>query len=273
MGFASTINSRCIVIDDTNFHLYGDDSATPDGLSKGYIPRDYEQYPEGTFADPFPLPIIPREQWPELIEKMERDKTRLSDIRRTAGLKSLNQNGTNYCWVNAVVGAVMLLRAKAGHDYIPLSPASVGSIITGFQNVGGWGSKALEQIIKGGVTPQAIWPANKIDRQYYTEDAKLAALDYRVTEWWELRPRNFDQYMTCLLHRIPVPIGLNWWSHEVLGLDPVIIRAASEIRLMQFGSRIWNSWGDEWSDNGEGILSESKSTPDEAVAPRVAIAA
>ena len=82
-----------------------------------------------------------------------------------------------------------------------------------------------------------------------------------------MQPRNFDQLATCLLSGIPVAIGLNWWSHEVTAMDLV------ETSPGVFGVRIWNSWGDGWEDRGMAVLSQSKATPDDAVAPRVVIGA
>lgn len=267
MPFTSEISSKTIVIDDSNWLDYASPDKTPEGMSRGLIPRDYEQFPEGSFGAAFTLPLIPRDEWAARIEEMEHTKTRLSDIRRAYQIPSRNQNGTNYCWAHGPVSALILIRARMGLPYVDLSPASVAAPIKGGRNQGGWGSQALEYMIEHGVADVAHWPNNNRSVNQYLESSRENAARHKVTEWWELRPRNFDQYMTCLLHRIPVAIGLNWWGHEVCGMDPVIISAR------EFGSRIWNSWGDSWSDNGEGILNMSKSTPDDAVAPIVSIAA
>lgn len=267
MAFASAIGSREIVIDDSNYLQYAASEATPEGMSRGLIPRDYEQFPEGSFATPFALPLIPRSEWAERIEEMERTKTRLSDLRRLYNIPSRNQNGTNYCWAHGPVTALILILAKMGNKYVDLSPASVAAIIKRGANQGGWGSQALQLMISQGVADAAHWPHNNRNHNQYTQSSRENASRHKVLEWWELKPRNFDQYMTCLFHRIPVAIGLNWWRHEVCGVDPVIIRPGV------FGSRIWNSWGDGWSEQGMGILNESKSRPDDAVAPRVSLAA
>jgi hypothetical protein len=78
-----------------------------------------------------------------------------------------------------------------------------------------------------------------------------------------LQNRNFDQLATLCLLNVPVPIGLNWWSHEICACDLVVVSAN------HFGIRIRNSWGDDYGDHGFAVLSESKATPDDAVAPRV----
>lgn len=262
MAFVSDLQGQ-LVIDDVNWQEFASPHSTPDGLSRGYIPRDYEQFPEGAFAAPFDLPVIPRSEWTDRIEEMERTKTRLSDLRRQAGMKSLNQNGTNYCWANGPTTCMQLIRLVNGQPFVELSPASVAAPIKGYRNVGGWGSQALEYIVEHGICSTEHWPANAINRKYDNAESRANRELHKVPEWWELRARSFDQLMTCLLLRIPVAVGYNWWSHEVCGIDPVVISAN------KYGARILNSWGDGWEDRGEAVLAESKATPDDAVAPRV----
>jgi len=70
-------------------------------IGKGYEPRDYEKEPEGTleFATPFPRNLyIPRDQWRDRIEQMEKDKATLSDVRQRASIPTLSQGRTNYCF-------------------------------------------------------------------------------------------------------------------------------------------------------------------------------
>lgn len=262
MAFVSDLRGQSI-IDDSNWQEYASPHSTPEGLSRGYIPRDYDQFPEGSFGTPFNLPLIPRSEWADRIEEMERTKTRLSDLRRQANMPSLDQNGTNYCWANGPVTAMQLVRLVNGQSYIALSPASVAAPIKNYRNVGGWGSQALEYIIQHGVASTETWPANAISRQYNNAESQADREKHKVPEWFELRSRNLDQLMTCLIYRIPVAVGYNWWGHEVCAMDPVALGRD------EFGARILNSWGDNWEDRGEKVLSESRTIPDDAVAPRV----
>ena len=269
--FTSQIGANEPVIDDDNYEQHVTETA---GMPRGRDPRNYRSTPEGALpgASRFNAQIIPRSEWVARIQGQEQRKIRPSDIAKRRGLKPLNQANTNYCWCNAVVMAVMVIRAFSNLFYVLLSPASVAAVVKNFRNVGGWGGEALEYIVENGVAPQTLWPPNAINRRYYTDEVRAEARNYRVTEWWELSPRNFDQLATCLLMGIPVAIGLNWWSHEVLAMDLVYL-GKDAFGRDKFGVRILNSWGEGYGEGGYAILSESKATPDDAVAPRYMTAA
>lgn len=269
MAWCSSINPQEPVITDANAStLAGQWNEV--GLCRGYKPRDWSQL--SGVSKPFALPTIPRSEWAGLIRAREERGQLLSHVFRRAGGKAHDQQRTNYCWANAVVTAVEVIQVASGQPYRRLSPASVAAPIRGFRNEGGWGSEALDFIAENGIFFEEDWPVNAIDRRHNTPDGREKAKANRVTEWWEIRdfmanqgPRSFDQLMTSLLAGWPVPIGLLWWGHEVCAMDPLVMPDG------KFGVRILNSWGN-WGDQGYGVLTESKAIPDDAVAPRVAIA-
>lgn len=270
MGFTSTLRPREFVIDDNNYTSHAlNPIVGGETKNRGRAPRDWAKEPFGSlpYAKAFDIPLIPESEWDARIEEGEKTKTFLSHICDQKKLVSLDQNGTNYCWCNAVITAMEILQARTGQPIVKLSPASVAAPIKGYRNQGGWGGEALDYIIKNGVAPASLWPPNAINRSYFDkQEVKDARDDYKVTEWYELENRNFNQLMTLLFLRIPVPIGLNWWSHEVCACDPVKLSSG-------YGVRIRNSWSDSYGDHGFAVLTRSKATPDDAVAPRVLMAA
>jgi len=240
---------------------------TPSGLSTGYEARDYSAYPGGYYAPMYEADnLVPREEWYERAMSLEREEYRLSDFAKRRGLEVKNQNGTNYCWINAVAFACELKRMLQGQEHKELSPASGGSIIKKFRNNGGWGDQAAEFIQQHGLVPESLWPPNAIDRKYDTDQAWQAADRYTIDEWNELRPRNLDDLYSCILRGMPVPVGYNWWRHLVCAVDVVVFRKPSGTSdremLRCFGIRIANNWGTSWGDRGYGILKGSKQLAD-----------
>ena len=136
------------------------------------------------------------------------------------------------CWANGPVSAINCLQLKDGGEFINFSPASVAAPIKNFRNNGGWGLEAIEYIVKYGIVPTKYWPANAIDRKYYTQANLEIAKQYKILEWDELDSRNIDQVMTLLLLRRPVEVEFSWWSHAVCAIDPVYLGSN------QYGIRI-----------------------------------
>jgi len=238
--------------------------------AKGFIPRDYAAFPKGalSFAKPFDLPLIPRAEWPDRIADMTREKSRLSDICDAAGIPVLNQGQVGYCHAFSPCFAVMAQRAAQGLPFELLSASSIGGPVTGFRNAGAYIFDDLEHCTKYGVASVDVYPMLTTENKWTPAAQQSAALS-KVTEWMEGANRNFDQMMTCLLCRIPVCVGLNWWGHAVTYIDPIFSGA-------QFGIEGPNSWSESWSYGGarpgwfrffEGY-GQYKATPDEWYAPR-----
>jgi len=263
--FASDLGNMPVIDDET--HIPPGVVVQGQRMGTGLIARDYDQQPFGSYgARGIPFDVIPRSEWAERIKAKERNKTRIVDLCDHAGLTCLNQGSTNYCWINAPVHTLEIRRVVQNQKLVRLSPASVGAPIKNFRNNGGWGTEGLKYLVKHGCVPQDNWPANAIQRKYDTSANDALRPRYRVTEWMELERRNFDQLITCLLLGYPVAIGLNWWRHEVTAMDAVILGRN------KYGVIIDNSWGPGWGENGRGVLTEKKATPDDAVSPRSVVA-
>lgn len=249
------------------------DDYTPDHVlfprqfGRGYDAEARAQAGYAGVADPFPDHLlIPRSEWQARIEEKVSSKTQISDLCDQVNLPCLNQESTNFCWVNGPTYCTEVIRAIQGQAPVLLSPASVGGPITGYQNVGGWAKPALQYISEHGIVPQDQWPANVIDSRYHTGTNVQLALGYRVTEWWDLNGGDVvANLVSCLLRGYPVAVGFNWWSHVVSAIDPVWQDGTIAIRIR-------NSWGMTWQDRGYAILQGQRMVPDDAVSPRVVAA-
>ena len=258
------------IIDDATAALYAPDEATPDGCSRGYAARDYGAVPYASqpYTAPFDLPLIPRDEWPDRIEEMDRTESSLGHLMRAADWRVLNQGRTNFCWINCVAAAMEVLMIRDGGEVVKLSPASVGGPMKGYRNVGHWPTACPAFIAEHGIAPAAVWPPNEISRRRDNPETRAARAGIKITEWWDVvephdRGRAFDRVMTLLLNRIPVAVGLNWWRHAVLFVRPVMPRRN------EYGVRGPNSWGPTWNGDGWFTTGGRKATPDDATAPRV----
>ena len=155
---------------------------------------------------------------------MERKKERLSDLCIYEGIKTKDQNGTNFCHANSPALAVEILRAVMGcrtsncrrvpgvhRDERPQRRA--------------WIIDDLKASREHGFAPISMVPANFVG---WTSGPVLAKRrrKYKVEEWIDfLAPateRPLTDLMTCLFRRLPVCTAHNWWSHAVTALDPVM---------------------------------------------------
>ena len=260
-----------VIDDDTDIEVL------TEGNHRGLVPRDFASSPigcPGTVAAPEDFPLIPRGEWQARIEEGNEQESFLHHIRNRGDggrpIPSLNQGSFNYCWAFSPSSAVTLLRARDNMPYVPLSGTAVGSTIKNGRNEGGWSPLALELITAKGIPSQKFWPQGSGSLSNGTKDCWANAAGHKVGEAWidltapvYRRNLTFAQIMTLLLSRIPVTLDLEWWGHSVCGMSPVVIEAGS------LGIKIWNSWGDDWGENGTADLREEKATPFGACAPRV----
>lgn len=235
---------------------------------RGRVPRNFSANPYGSlpFSAPFPKELyIDPAEWPERIKEMESTKTRLSDLIRRAQdqgrLPSKDQQQTNYCWCNAVVGAMEVIREQAGFEYVNLSPASAAAQIKGYRNEGGWGGEAVNFIGEHGINAIDEWPANYWQNAtYHTQKNIDLALTRRIRGFFDIPEGDFKAVISMLLRRKPVPGGYNFWGHEIYLCDPVIFGSD------QYGIRFRNSWGGSWGDIGFGVLKPEQANPNDAQA-------
>lgn len=256
-----------LIINDSNYLQHIAQEAA-DGRMKGCKPRSYKSHPQGYLpcARPFDFLDIPESEWEDRLKARIAAKAQLSDIRNTGNngkpIPSRDQNGRGYCWFHSGVSAHLIARAIMGEPYADLSAYAGACIIKNFRDEGGWGSEGIEWQGEHGCPTSRTWPQQSVSRSNVTDAMYADAAQHKIVSWVDLNPNNSKtQLVTCLLMGIPVVVDFNWWSHSVCAVDLVSINP--------FRIRIWNSWGDGWSENGMGILEGSKAIPDGALAPDI----
>lgn len=259
-----------VIINDQNYGDFINPVVNGEVKAMGCIPRNYMKCPVGYLpcAKPFDLPLIPEGEWQTRLDEQKANKAQLSNIRNRGmngqPIPSRDQNGKGYCWFHSGTSSNLLVRAVNNQPYADLSAYMGACIIKGYRDEGGWGSEGIEFMAQYGVATSKTWPQQSMSRSNDTPEMRAEALHYKITEWMDMEPRNKAQLITCLLLNIPVVVDFNWWSHSVCAMDLV--------SLNPFQIRIWNSWGDSWSENGTGILEGSRAIPDGMICPRVIVA-
>lgn len=302
-----------LVINDRNFGPHVSEVQIVDGeaKAKGYVPRNYSTHPTGFYAGETPYDAVAMPLITDASEIRERlkdqleGKFRLSDHCRRGNngqpIPARDQNGRGYCWIHSGCSALIAVRARDNMPYADLSAYAGACLIKRYRDEGGWGAQGLDWIMERGLPTSEFWPQRSVSPSNDKPETWANALNYRFTEGWidsgaqYDRNLTFQQVVTCLLLNIPVIVDFNWWGHSVCALDVVDGTQQREttrdpsgkkmaLRKFEqhwgidtittgFSIRIWNSWGDSWSDQGMGVLAGNKAVPNGATAPRVAVAA
>lgn len=245
---------RFPIIDESNSHLYADAEGTRS--LRGYQGRNYERYPFGSMPwGTMPFRTIPRDEWKDRIAEGHAKKTFPIYHQLYRQVPILNQRSLPYCWMYAVTGAVQSVRACAGLPTVYLSATSAGGPGKNYRAEGGWTGEAIGYAKEYGIASIKTWPEAVLDRRYFEPSRDEAAL-FNVGQWFELRPKRFEEIMTCLLYGFPVCVGLLWWGHAVFYSAPVWDTGPGVITD--------NSWGPDWENEGRTVLMESKANADEA---------
>lgn len=207
-----------------------------------------------TFED-LGISLIPKDEWDDRVRTLEREQATIKQLCIEMNLPCLNQANTNYCWVNAPTHCCEIMRLLENGIVVSYSPASAGAPIKNFRNVGGWGSEALEYFKANGLNFTSDWPANAINRSYYTSTNRERAAKHQTVEYFILN--SWEERVSCILSGIPIADGYNWWSHEVNGVGIV---AGSHDLIIR------NSWGMSWGEHGFAVLSGSRKYADDSIA-------
>lgn len=276
--------SNQFVIGDDNFESVMSPVIAGRRMGMGYVPRDFERQPFGSISaappiNPDDMILIDMELWPELIAEQDAKKTSLHWLRKTANhggpIDALDQGQFGDCWAFSVTQCIQLARAIANMPHIPLSGTSLAVGIQGMKE-GGWCGLSLDGAAKRGVVPQSLWPQHNKAAKFNTAAAWEAAKDFRTGEAWVdisvpvyNRALSRQQLGSCLLAGLPCAGDYNWQGHSLCLVRLVDVyqnRKATD--FSRYGIGNFNSWTNDYGDNGEAIYKDSKAWPDGAICLR-----
>ena len=250
-----------LIIDDENWNQFCDPM---DGRC-ATISRDYAKVPYGSIPGipPRTVKTIPMEEWPDRIADKARDKSTLKHIWVDSPIGVWNQGQVGYCHAFSAAMLVALKRAQQGLPFVSLSASSVGGPVTGWRNAGAYIHDDLDQIVEFGVSSTDFVPMLTTNQRDAKPGWKENALLHRVSEFTDVKPRNFLEHGSLLLENHPVGVGLNYWRHAVTDLVLLDLYPKKKaIDWTRYGIDFLNSWDKSWGDGGFGIRTGNKALAD-----------
>lgn len=248
------------IIDDNS----PDNHFNPPGVRKGFEGMHRRGFAAARFSAMPDSMLIDKSEWRDRINAKQQSQSQVSDLLIYKQLPPKDQASSSLCWYTAPTGGYEAQRVIMNQPYIEFSNGYGAGRITGGKDRGGYGDDALDDMENHGLCPTQYCPNNQagLSKKYHTPENEQRAMDYRIADgWWKLEGGHIEQAASCVLQNIIVPVGYDWWGHEVYICDLLWDQ--------DFMFRIRNSWGDIPDfPNGFGILKGRKMIPSDAVAFR-----
>lgn len=253
------------------------DMLFPKNASFGYVPRDYNLFPQEMFAPPSDMDEIPPSEWDARYDEQEELKYSLEHIYLSGpngepAFINLDQNGHGYCWAYSTGHSIMIDRLKRNLFPVRLNPHATAAIIKGGRDQGGWCGESAKfgreigYAVEG--TGDGQWPLHSRDLRFDTPELRRQMAKYKIDEEWVDLGRNLysqnltqAQLATNGFNNIPGPGDYGWWSHSVCRLRWVRVERGN------WGQLILNSWRG-WGRHGLGVLIGNKAVPNGALGIR-----
>lgn len=167
-----------------------------------------------------------------------------TDLSQYAVIK--DQTGPS-CTSNAIVGAYENVCRYAGYDIPILSAASVFGFVG--SRMGSSVQSNVARMTDVGCVPETMWPSSNI-----WNSRKPAGFDEEAKKWRLAEMdwcKTFDVATWMLFCGHPIHFGVNWGGggHSIYGVAVVFQNG-------KWGWKIANSWGEDYGDDGFGVLWE-----------------
>lgn len=243
------------ILDDSTFpEVYMDPVIDGIRMSRGYVPRDYSQYPEEMFTHPSEMDLIPESEWDARYDEEERTQSSLEHLYLRGGQPAfinLDQNGHGYCWSYSIGTCIMMTRLRMNQPLVRLNPHSVAAIIKKGADQGGWCGLAADFARRIGMTEEGTgpgqWPLHSRNLSNDTAACREMMGKYRLTEdWVDLTRQVYDQNLTRqqlatrLQQKDPCAVDYDEWAHSICAIRWVRVERGRWAPLIL---NSWKGWG------------------------------
>lgn len=203
-----------------------------EGRKIGCLPRASRR---GQYCPLFPKGwVIPKSEWSDILAQPNHMRLRPSVP------VILDQDGVGSCATEATAQTIMTLRSFNGQKFDKLNPWFIYHTTSGGRDGGSNIDTNLRFVRENGCAPESVWPRSKGWRAKPSEEAKEAAKDFKILEFYDIR--NSEELGSALLLGMPVAYGRS--GHAITAVDLV---TPSTMRYA-------NSWGN-WGDKGFAVES------------------
>lgn len=252
---------QLITIDDSNYQQFtGDGETVVDTVTgrtfynRAKVVRKFQSVSTVTMEQAG-LAVFSESELKDRIAQIERDQAWVKDLMYDTPCP--DQNGYGQCWAFGPCIAFWMRSWLQGGKPRMLSP-NQAAYRAGYRNWGSGGGDpgdAVDVLVKIGGVREDIWPVGSSGHstKWDTPQAKSDQEHNKATLIVEIPggSKGWLAQASAVVQGIPLCCTWSWWNHVTSGCWLKVV--GSEI---QFGIR--NSWGQDWSDNGYGLLAGSK---------------
>lgn len=246
--------------------------ASPEELSYGAIPRDFDIDPVAMGDSPAGMVLHDPSEYDALYDEQEAQESSLEHIFLRGdkpAFVNLDQNGFPDCWAHSTAHTIMFDCMKQNLPIPKLNAVAVATMMR--QLNGGWCGLSMKFARENGYplvgTGPGEWPYQSRANHDTPELRANMAKHKAVEDWYDLGRKEYDQKLTdqqlatCGFENWPAAVDFNDYGHSMAQIRKVRIEKG------HWGGLIFNSWLG-FGYFGLCVIADTTSRPNNAVALR-----
>jgi C1A family cysteine protease len=194
---------------------------------------------------------VPKQsEWADIL-RADTDPT-LADLSR-ANLPVHDQKKSSFCWIFGTVRSLELTALYEQQLVTRYNPWWTANKATAGTNRGGSADEAMAVVQAHGSPLEDLYPIDTWSTNLGSQACQEDAERHAILEHFDAQ--DIEDIFALLQHRIPCPVGLEWWGHLVC-FTRALIHTDGQVVF-----EIDNSWGPNWEDQGRGLLDIEHARP------------